>query len=701
MRSRGEGAVGPYWWFIKGMRVFHVPFSLGRLRILRGICLTALAMSVLGCSLLQGIAYLMASAEEKSFMKEYADTTFFVSTVGRDSWSGKLCCPNADQTDGPFATPSRARVAARFLGSDVRRRIVVRGGTYYDVALDLYSKDSNLTIEAAEGETVTLYGGHRVTGWIKEEEGELWCAKLSGVKEQRWTPRMLQVNGRFCPRARLPQEGAFTHDTVFDVRWMSTTLGGWERKPTPEELTTLKYRQGDLGPWLEARNAELTIFHAWDDSTVGVRSIDRETRTLTFSNPAGHPPGAFAGWNPHARTYVVWNVREGMTKPGQWYLDRANGRVIYWPLPGEDMTTAEALMPTTESIIRIHSTGGASVEGLVLRGLSLSLTTTPLIAAGFGAGQLSGAITSDAPLVECRFENLSIRNVAGHGIKLRHKRNRRIRIEGCEIECTGAGGIYMTSDEGVITENLVAHVGLMYPGAIGIFAGGDKGLISHNDIHDTSYSGINGGGGTGNRIEYNDISRVMQVLNDGAAIYTIFAEDLIIRGNVARDIGGGPGGRHAYYLDEQSENCLVTGNLAVGVASPSHNHMARNNRIENNVFVNDGDIELHFPRSTNYVLSKNIIYATGEIEFRSIDAIDLFHKNILYSGAGRVQGIKYRPDSYQPVAVDLLPEDGDTLRADPMFVDAPSGDYRFKAGSPAHTLGIEPLDVNRVGRTKR
>ena len=146
---------------------------------------------------------------------------------------------------------------------------------------------------------------------------------------------MLEMNGRFCKRARLPEQGVFTHESVFDVRWMSTTLGGWERKPTDEELGTLKYKAGDLGPWLEPRNAELTVYHHWDDSMVGVASIDHETRTVTFSSPSGHPAGAFASHVPHANTYVVWNIREGLTEPGQWYLDRARGCAVYWPLPGE------------------------------------------------------------------------------------------------------------------------------------------------------------------------------------------------------------------------------------------------------------------------------------------------------------------------------------------------------------------------------
>ena len=38
--------------------------------------------------------------------------------------------------------------------------------------------------------------------------------------------------------------------------------------------------------------------------------------------------------------------------------------------------------------------------------------------------------------------------------------------------------------------------------------------------------------------------------------------------------------------------------------------------------------------------------------------------------------------------------------ADPMFVDPAGGDFRFKAGSPAIKLGIEELDVTKMGLLK-
>jgi len=260
----------------------------------------------------------------------------YVAPDGNDWWSGRLSRPDAALTDGPVATLEAACRIALSQDPGESRRVVVHTGQYFfDEPLLLTAADSELIVEAAPGADVRLYGGKRVTGWKKDGE-KFYCVELPGVSQGNWDFRALVVNGRFCRRARLPENGFFTHLSKFKVSWMSTTGGGWKRKPTKQELTTLKYRPDDLGPWLDVKNAEVAVYHMWDESLVGLAGIDTESKILTFSSPSSHPPGAFG-----VDKYVVWNVREGLTQPGQFYLDRTAGKLVYWPLPGEDVTTAE------------------------------------------------------------------------------------------------------------------------------------------------------------------------------------------------------------------------------------------------------------------------------------------------------------------------------------------------------------------------
>lgn len=612
--------------------------------------------------------------------------TFFVAVNGSDSWSGRIPQPNTKRTDGPFATLHAACRAARRLGIKQPRKVIVQGGQYFfDKPLVLNVQDAGLTIESARGARVCLYGGRKVAGWKKDGE-KFYSAALPSVKERKWDFRCLVVNGRFCRRARLPETGFFKHISSFNVPWMTSTGGGWKRKPTNEELTTLKYRAEDLGSWLDINNAELTVYHMWDESLVGISAMDTQSRTLTFASPAGHPPGAFG-----VKKYVVWNVREGMTRPGQWYLDRTGGKLVYWPLPGEDMSKALVLAPTIESIIRIQGTREKPARDITIRGLTLSVTTTPLKAGGFGAGRFDGAV-SVVSAGSCRLLDLEIVNVGGQGIKASGK---GLRIENCHVHHTGACGVRCRGSTAVVTNNHIHDVGLTYPSAIALQGGGNDAEISHNEIHDTPYTAINCGG-VNNRIEHNLIYRAMLELHDGGGIYCFAGKNLVLRGNFIRDIiDTGGYGASAYYLDERSENCLVEGNLSLRVDRPSHNHMANKNTIRNNVFIIDGEARLTFPRSSNYVLEKNIIHATGKITLENADAITTFRNNVLFSAKGKVQCQKLERYS-RTGTYSLEPENGNLL-VDPLLVEFDKGRVSFAENSPAAKLGIKPIDVSGAG----
>ncbi len=485
---------------------------------------------------------------------------------------------------GPYTTLQAARDAARQAKPGEAKRILLTGGDYYlrqPLALD--SRDSQLVIEPVGKEKVTLYGGQLITGWKKGFDG-IWTAKWRDPGNKTADLRVLIVNGRMCPRARLPREGTYTHLSEFNVPWMSTTGGGWKRKPTREELTTLKYRAEDLASITDIRNAELRILHMWDESLVGVASNDTATHTLRFSNPAHHPPGAFG-----VKEYVVFNIRKGITDAGQWYIDRAKGMVAYRPLPNEEMQHAVAIGASIESLIHLRGTEATRVHHVAIRGLTLSVTNTPLKSGGFGAGAFEGAV-SVRFADNCCLENLNIVNVGGQGI--RTWKCDRLTVRRAEISHTGACGMVIRGTNCVVEDNHVHHVGQNYPSAIGIWGRGAQCTIQHNEVHDTPYSAIISGG-EDQRIEHNLIYRAMLQLHDGGGIYISMCHRITLRGNVVRDIPDTGGyGSSAYYLDEQARDCLVEKNLSLRVARPSHNHMAANNTIRNNVFITEGDMTL-------------------------------------------------------------------------------------------------------------
>jgi hypothetical protein len=617
-------------------------------------------------------------------------TDFQVAPGGADT--------NRGDAQSPFATIEAAVKAARALPANESRRVIVQDGIYENVSVTLTPDDSGLTLAAAPGANPILYGGQQITGW-KRVGDRFWSAELptfpthpdlpaSDGPDTGWQIRMLEVDGAMRPRARYPAEGTFTHETSFDVPWMSSTGGGWQRRPTVEELTTLRYQPGDVGDWLEIKNVELTVYHMWDESCVGVASHDPERQTLTLAPPTGHPPGAFG-----VKRYVLWNLREGMLRPGQWYHDRAQHRIVYWPLPGEDMNRIRVVAPTRTSILRLIGEPGRLLTDVTVRDLTLAVTTVPLRAGGFAANAFDGAITF-AHTSGCSFLGLTVTRVAGHGIAGRQG-VLDTRVAGCVVSECGAGGIYVGGVRAVIHNNHVHGIGRQYPSAIGIYRGGRDNVVSHNEVHDCSYSAINYGG-TGNVIENNLLYDCMKVLHDGAAIYMFAATNCVLRGNFARDITDRGGyGASAYYLDERSVGCVVERNLSIRVNWPAHNHMATNNVIRHNVFIVEGDAKLTFPRSTGYRIEGNVLSATGKIRIENIDAIESWSNNLFHSGVDRVERVRTQQYSARET-FDGPP--GDTRMGDPLFEDWREGDFRYRPGSPALELGLVPIDVRTAGR---
>ena len=568
--------------------------------------------------------------------------TLTVAPNGQDS--------NPGTPEKPFATLEAARDAARNAEGGPHRIVVLPGDYFLSKPLVLDWHDNGLTIEAGEGATVTLYGGSAVTGWKPDGE-KFWAADVPEVKAGTWDFRALVVNGRMPPRARFPESGTLLHKSVFDVRWLTSVGGGWDRKPTEEELTTMLYDPKDIPATLDAKCAEVRVYHMWDESMVGVAKNDTERHALVFSTPTKSPPGAFG-----VKKYAIFNTREGMTQPGQWYLDRTGGKIVYWPLPEEDMTKAKVIAPRLERLIYLAGNQQNEIQNVTLRGMTLKATTTPLKAGGFGAYAFDGAVRIDRAR-NCSLEDLEITCVGGWGVQSGALNDSR--IADCQIHHAGAGAIKMSGAGTVIANNHIHHVGLYYPSAIAVGVYGSrnadgKGLhLYRNEIHDTPYSGI-AGGGVGNIIEENLISRVMLEMQDGGAIYGGMKE-AILRGNVVRDVVkmGEGYGVSAYYLDEGAEDCIVERNVSIGVERPTHNHIATNITIRDNVFVSERDMSLSFSRSSNCKLEDNTLVAPGNIKVYPPNAVTVWRGNRVFRGGLNKDGQPQQftiDDAMPPVA---------------------------------------------------
>jgi Right handed beta helix region len=571
--------------------------------------------------------------------------------------------------------------------------IVLDSVPYYlseTVVID--STCSGLTIRSETGQRARVYGGTRINNW--RSSGKYWVADVLGMDF-----RIMEMNGRLADRSRVPDSGYFHHVSKFDSRWLSTVQGGFDPKPTLNQLLSMKYKPGDLDSIEDLDNAEITLYHSWDETLVRIASDNKNAAELSFTQAPAYPAGAFG-----ISKYVVWNSSSGMTRPGQWYLDRKAGELYYYPLPGEQMEEAECVLPVVKELLHIQNASNIRIAGIEFRSNHSSLRV-----GGFGAKWFTGALYAENS-DSLTFENLSLCNLSTNaikGISCDH-----VRITDCHMHHVGAAAIRLIGTGNTIHNNLVHDVGLVYPSTIAIYInvtdpnaseewelGKDEGnvVISHNKVYNAPYVGICCGGHD-SEIRANHVSRVVQELTDGGGIYVTFCNNLILADNFISDIQNQEGaGTCAYYLDELTNNALVENNLSLNVHRPLHTHLCSNNVARNNIFiVEKGDASMTFPRCRDFVIERNILCAGKKVRIAGMNALTGGQNNILYSarGASMIGSDMFSYEETNPRPIQR----NEMFRiTDPELVNYKNGQVKFDPGSPAIELLIREIDVSGAG----
>jgi hypothetical protein len=128
-----------------------------------------------------------------------------------------------------------------------------------------------------------------------------------------------------------------------------------------------------------------------------------------------------------------------------------------------------------------------------------------------------------------------------------------------------------------IKDNYVHHVTTEFQGGIGIVGGYPRAIsIEHNEIAYVNYSGISVGYGwtstvnpmSNNKINFNDLHHVVQIMADGAAIYTLSNQQPAseMQYNYLHDYVSSQWadyGSNGIYLDEQTSGYTVAHNAMV------------------------------------------------------------------------------------------------------------------------------------------
>ncbi|MCX5682374.1 MAG: right-handed parallel beta-helix repeat-containing protein, partial [Planctomycetota bacterium] len=574
--------------------------------------LVAVAVSVAGLLLVAATAAPPAkSKSEKAAPGPPVTVVFYVSPQGKDSWSGALLEPNAAGTDGPFATPQRARDVIRKHRADgiikCRATIQIRAGTYYlDEPLALAPEDSGTTdaplvIEPYPGEKPVLSGGRRITGFTKDAAGR-WTATIPEVKEGKWSFRQIFVGGERRPMTRLPKEGFFTVVSQPGVDWKK------DKYNTPGDK--FEFAPGDIKAAWAGKDVEVVLLHFWVDTHLKIAGVDDEKHVATFDRKARRK--FTDDYTQGGARYYVLNAPDALDTPGQWHLDRSSGVLVYLPKPGEDPAKTEVIAPRLAQVVRFEGdpAAGKFVENVWLRNLTISHTAWDLPPNSAGDGQAAqdvpGAVLATG-LRHASIERCRIENIGTYGIDLQDG-CQEVRVAGNEIAHTGAGGIKVNGAgpgspearrtcRNQITDNHIYDGGQIWHSGLGILVRhSGENLVAHNHIHHLYYTGISVGWTWGyaetvskaNIIEYNYIHDIgMGLLSDMGGIYTLGqSQGTIIRYNLIHDILSHGYGGWGIYTDEGSTGILIENNVVYRTKTGGfHQHYGKENIIHNNIFA--------------------------------------------------------------------------------------------------------------------
>lgn len=648
---------------------------------------------------------------------------FFVSPEGNDQWTGRFAAP-VDQSDGPFATFERAMQMVRDLkaadGLTAPVTVFFRGGTYslnqpiLFTPQDSGTPDAPITYCNYGEEKVILSGGRAVSGW--QRLGDQWIVDLPEVREKDLRFQQLFVNGERRFRARTPNSGYFqVNDPMNNPDW-----------PFHYYRYTFGFSAGDLiAGWRNLRDAEIVLLHFWSDAHCPIESIDPQNLTVTLATPAWRPftydyTGAGA-------RYFVDNVYEGLDAPGEWYLDRTLGRLFYLPMPGEDMATAQVIVPELDQLMVFQGDPlfRDYVQHIHVRGFTLAYNDWFLPPGDpgdhFAADTVPGAVKIVAgrnlSIEECSFEHLGT-----YAVEIRDG-SRFISIKRNRITDVGAGGFLITGGRAgsdsllktshiSITDNRLFQLGRLYYAGIGILSmHASDNLIAHNEIKDLYYTGISVGLEWGykpsaafnNTIEFNHIEKAGQeLLSDMGGIYTLgISPGTTVRNNLVHNIYTHGYGGWGIYTDEGSSGILIEKNIVYDTKSAGfHQHYGQDNIVRNNIFAFGKIAQLMRSRDEkhkSFTFERNIVYWKDSVlldkQWKGDTTQFAFRRNLYY----RVdqQPIRFLNASAQKW--QKRGQDVESVFADPRFVDPEHGDFNLQEDSPAFKLGFQPIDMSAIG----
>jgi|GEM_PF-1452920 len=631
-------------------------------------------------------------------------TDYFVSPAGADT--------NPGTCDQPFATLERARDILRDSASSGDVTVHIDAGNYFmDSALIFDDRDSGrdghtITYKGAPNLSTRIYGGMRVTGWEKISDTEYRAPVPTGERHYTLYENETAANG-----------GLFhTFEGISKGNW---STDGKSILYTPRNLPI--------------EDQVIVVGTAKDVLVVKGRSMDQIVENIIFDglNMIG---SEFASeWKKGATWSARWN---GVYDGKEW-----GGKSLGDGVIAPDMRHGQFLIENARKItIRNSRLYGAGFMGIMFnRWAQDNLVENCWIEnAGCNGLFFSGWEPGRGPFKTVEASDVNKNNLVRNNILLNIGR----------FSFDGAG-IYLSFSGGNMVEHNVFHGMTRYGLAI---KGWRPKVINYNYY----YAQNTGLGWNSPEVKHFDESQITYfdgyvVTEENMGADLVHSRNNIVRYNdfsqIARDEGGDmgmiemwgagtgnvweynachdgvqaadnwDGWLHVLFNDDGCHDAIMRGNIIYWVAGgrAAAAIMSKGDRQANtNNIIVDSELRAatigpYVESADDMVWSRNIVSITdvkpvgGNRWMKEV-------KNNLY--AENPMG----PEPvipHSPGIANRLPKPGQqglkanddigSINADPRFVrnnpwwDTDYTDYVLKSDSPAHKLGFEPIDIEKIG----
>ena len=423
--------------------------------------LAAALILVLLCGMLPGSAY---AREEAPLM-----AAFYVSPGG------------SDQNDGltrqtPFATLERARDAVRGVNADMTGDIVVYlmdGVWELTETLRFDERDSGtnghfVRYQALPGAKPVVSGGKRldadwtVAGDVSWLRGGLVAYKTPLARNDK--RRAIYVNDQRASMTRKtlqPKRSVGSYSVTAgqaDWAWVSGS------KPSGNVFSSADLPANARNP----QNIELESGSTWVKAQVCAASLQDigggETQ-VNFQMPYAAIAQSLL-WNcaytPTGRNDVT-NVFEWLSKAGEFYFDQAGGMLYYIPRAGEDIHSAEVVVPELNQLIDVRGSVPMEkyAENIIFDGIKFAYTDWNLVEVGGSHGNCTQQGATILTKYSGNWHNDIYRayDIPPAAIQINTAKN--VRILNGEVSNTGYLGLHLENDvwDCDVTGNFIARTG--------------------------------------------------------------------------------------------------------------------------------------------------------------------------------------------------------------------------------------------------